>query len=99
MLHNGRVKLGDFGFGRFVEGNMNQQSRMSIKCTPIYASPQLLKKDGYSSKCDVWSSGCLLYKMLYGEYPFMAKDMLALIKDIETKVKGGKEFNFTSGAA
>ncbi|EAR92952.1 Serine/Threonine kinase domain protein (macronuclear) [Tetrahymena thermophila SB210] len=93
MLHNGKIKLGDFGFGRFVEGNMNQQHRMSIKCTPIYASPQLLLKEIYSSKCDVWGAGCLLYKMLYGEYPFIGKDMKTLIQDIQNKVRG-KEFKF-----
>lgn len=67
---------------------------MSIKCTPIYASPQLLKKTQYSSKCDVWSSGCLLYKMLFGNYPFIGRDMDSLIKDIERKTISSPDFPF-----
>ena len=64
---------------------MNSTQRFSIKCTPIYASPQLLKKEKYSSKCDVWSAGCVLYKMLYGNYPFIAKDYENLIRNIDDK--------------
>lgn len=37
--------------------------------------------------------------MLYGEYPFMAKDMMQLIKDIEIKVRGDKEFDFSAPVA
>ncbi|EGR32946.1 protein kinase domain protein [Ichthyophthirius multifiliis] len=93
MLHNGKVKIGDFGFGRFVEGEMDIQQRMSIKCTPIYASPQLLNKTNYSSKCDIWSAGCIFYKMLYGQYPFVAKDLNSLINSIKKKVVN-EEFQF-----
>lgn len=53
----------------------------------------MLKKEFYSSKCDVWSSGCLLYKMLYGDYVFTAKDLMTLLVNIESKVKG-KDLQF-----
>ncbi|EGR30134.1 protein kinase domain protein [Ichthyophthirius multifiliis] len=93
MLHNGKIKIGDFGFGRFIEGEMDSEQRMSIKCTPIYASPQLLNKQSYSSKCDIWSTGCILYKMLYGQYPFIARDLPSLISIIKQKVVR-EEFQF-----
>ncbi|EGR33277.1 protein kinase domain protein [Ichthyophthirius multifiliis] len=86
MLHNGKLKLADFGFGRFIEGEMDLCQRMSIKCTPIYASPQLLKRVDYSSKCDIWSSACVFYKMLYGKYPFTAANQQQLLENIERKV-------------
>jgi serine/threonine protein kinase len=37
----------------------------------------------YSAKCDVWSAGCLLYFIYFGQHPFMdtrVHNTLALIK-------------------
>ena len=38
--------------------------------TPIYLSIEILTGEKYSSKCDVFSCGILLYEMLYGSHPF-----------------------------
>jgi serine/threonine-protein kinase ULK/ATG1 len=51
---------------------MDKPQVMSIAYTLLYASPQILKREQYSSKCDVWSVGVLLYEMLYGKVPFFA---------------------------
>lgn len=39
MLHDGWIKIGDFGFSRMLEGDMDKVVKMSIKCTPLYGSP------------------------------------------------------------
>lgn len=39
MLNDGKIKIGDFGFGRIIEGDMNEAVKMSRKCTPLYGSP------------------------------------------------------------
>ena len=32
--------------------------------TPLYMAPQILKREKYTSKCDVWSMGVLFYQVL-----------------------------------
>jgi hypothetical protein len=41
-MHNGKCKIGDFGFARFMKGDINEAVRMTQKCSPLYAPPQLL---------------------------------------------------------
>lgn len=36
-------------------------------------APQVLAKQKFSSKCDVWSLGVTIYEILYGMTPFTAK--------------------------
>jgi serine/threonine protein kinase len=36
-------------------------------------APEIQKKQDYDEKCDIWSLGIIIYKMLFGEYPFMPK--------------------------
>lgn len=42
LLNNGVVKIGDFGFARFIEGDSYEPIKFSIKGTPLYAAPQIL---------------------------------------------------------
>jgi serine/threonine protein kinase len=38
--------------------------------TPYYMAPQILDCKPYSIKCDVWSLGVLIYKVLFGMTPW-----------------------------
>jgi serine/threonine protein kinase len=38
--------------------------------TPLYVSPELLKRKNYNNKIDVWSVGILTYELLFGRVPF-----------------------------
>ena len=55
---------------------------MSICGTPLYSSPQLLKKRGYTAKVDTWALGVMLYEMIMGVTPFHAYEMKDLIRKI-----------------
>ena len=69
MLSGGVAKIADFGFSRIVEQDdkLDYFSRLG---SPLYMAPQILKGEKFSSKCDVWSVGIMLYEMLYGYTPW-----------------------------
>lgn len=82
-----KIKVADFGFSVFItgteeQGNHSQPSVLSKKkclksfCgTPSYMAPEIIRKQGYDGfPVDVWSFGVVLYAMLYGRFPFRAKN-------------------------
>jgi len=78
-----QVKISDFGLSTILDGTNTQ---LSICGTPLYSSPQLLKKRGYSSKVDTWALGVMLYEMLMGVTPFHSYEM----KDLIAKINDGR---------
>jgi serine/threonine protein kinase len=44
--------------------------------------PQLLQKQKYSNKSDLWSIGLIFYEMLHGRTPWQATNELQLINAI-----------------
>lgn len=51
--------------------------------TPLYMSPQILAKEPYNSKCDIWSVGVLFYELLYGRHPWKGKGLKELLQNIK----------------
>lgn len=47
--------------------------------------PQLLQKQKYSSKSDLWSIGLIYYEMLHGRTPWLAHNELQLITAIHSQ--------------
>lgn len=81
-LTEGTVKLIDFGFAR----RFTPEEGMKTVCgSPAYMAPEiLLKERPYAAKCDVFSSGVLLFRMLTKQHPFegnSVKEMLESIKN------------------
>lgn len=61
MIHNGKLKLADFGFAKNVIGR--NQMQKSMVGTPLYMAPQVLKREKYTSKCDIWAVGVIFYEV------------------------------------
>lgn len=36
-----------------------------------YQAPEIIRGNWYNSKCDIYSLGVILYKMLFGKCPFL----------------------------
>ena len=68
LLHNGAVKIGDFGFAR-VEKGEGCKERYSIG-TPLYMSPESLNSNFYSKQSDIWSLGVMFYEIIQGRTPW-----------------------------
>jgi serine/threonine protein kinase len=77
---NGRIKLCDFGFARAMSNNTMVLT--SIKGTPLYMSPELVKEQPYDSSSDLWSLGVILYELFVGQPPFYTNSIYTLINHI-----------------
>lgn len=53
------LKICDFGFSKLTY--TQKQLTASLVGSPAYMAPQILQGIKYSSKCDVWSFGIILY--------------------------------------
>lgn len=70
LIKNGICKLSDFGFAKSLDGDNTVMK--SIVGTPLYMSPQILKRLKYTAKSDLWSIGLIYYEMLHGRTPWPA---------------------------
>jgi serine/threonine protein kinase len=52
--------------------------------TPFYMAPELLQKEKYNYKADVWSFGVIVYQLLSGITPFNGRNIMELKKNILT---------------
>lgn len=77
---NGRIKLCDFGFARAM--STNTVVLTSIKGTPLYMSPELVKEQPYDGTSDLWSLGVILYELFVGQPPFYTNSIYSLINHI-----------------
>ena len=63
---NNPIKIIDFGLSRELKSKKNLSSKVG---TAYYVSPEILAGH-YTEKCDIWSSGVILYVLLSGVPPF-----------------------------
>ncbi|CAD8072595.1 unnamed protein product [Paramecium primaurelia] len=66
LLHQNVIKIADFGFARFIEGNPEKAGLYTLKGTPLYVPPQIFDDKKYSNQFDIWSFGCILYELAFG---------------------------------
>jgi serine/threonine protein kinase len=59
------TKICDLGFCREDDENVN-----TFCGTTSYMAPEIFRKSIYCNKVDVWAVGVLMYRMLFGDFPF-----------------------------
>jgi len=67
---------------------MSKGEVVTEKCgTPVYIAPEVLSKEGYTKfSADIWSTGVLLYTMIYGLVPFQGNS----IGELQSNIAKGK---------
>lgn len=84
LVSKGVLKLADFGLAKFVENSENSLLKSCVG-TPLYMAPQILRRENYSPKCDVWSVGVIFYEMLFGRPPWTGSSEQNLLHNILSK--------------
>ena len=69
LLHDGRVKLVEFGLAR-QPGDATVTLMGMLVGEPAYMSPEQLRNQPATPQSDLWAMGVLLYEMLAGRPPF-----------------------------
>jgi hypothetical protein len=74
LENEGRVKIGDFGLSKSLEGGAELTRTGTFIGTPLYASPEQIKRDPVDERTDVYSVAATLYYLLAGHPPVQAND-------------------------
>ena len=78
LNEGGRILLADFGWSNFSDGGV----RKTFCGTPEYIAPEMLLKKGHDTRVDIWSVGVLMFELLSGYSPFVAKNNQDLYQNI-----------------
>jgi len=95
---NGTIKLCDFGFAKSFSCNTfydkqniesvekdvlyDNQMLNSIKGTPVYMAPELMREDPYNYRVDIWSLGVMFFELFTGNPPFYSKSIFSLMENV-----------------
>ncbi|MBI4957044.1 MAG: serine/threonine protein kinase [Myxococcales bacterium] len=81
VTEDDRVKVGDFGLARILDGEESppRTGERTIAGTVAYMSPEQGLGEHIDSRSDIYSLGCVLYRMLTGRVPFSGGTLLEII--------------------
>lgn len=74
------IKLIDFGF---AEKFNDEDSALTNYCgSPNYIAPEIVRREKFTCKSDVWSLGVLLYMLMFNMFPYEDDTFESLLKKI-----------------
>jgi serine/threonine protein kinase len=75
----GRVKILDFGLARAAVDDAHITQSGVILGTPAFMAPEQARGEPVDARCDLFSLGCVLYRMCTGAAPFNASDAISTL--------------------
>lgn len=77
------TKIGDFGISKILAQNNFTSTQIG---TPLYLSPEMIGRQIYDKKIDIWALGCVLYEMITLKIAFNCINIV----DLERKIRAKK---------
>ncbi|PON76393.1 Serine/threonine protein kinase [Parasponia andersonii] len=68
--NKGCIKLADFGASKQVVELATISGAKSMKGTPYWMAPEVIRQTGHNSSADIWSVGCTVIEMATGKPPW-----------------------------
>lgn len=78
------IKLIDFGLATYIPKNKGEMLNDYVG-TPSYAAPEIVRREEYDEKVDLWSIGIIVFNMLTGLEPFKGNSASELNDQIKYK--------------
>lgn len=82
----GRVKILDFGLARALADDGRLTQHGAIVGTPAYMAPEQARGEEGDGRCDLFSLGCVLYRLTTGRPAFAGKDVTSLLLSVALDV-------------
>jgi WD40 repeat protein len=81
----GRVKILDFGLARTSGGSSQLTQQGAIIGTPAYMAPEQATGGELDGRADLFSLGCVLYRLATGRLAFSGNDIVATLLEVASK--------------
>ncbi|MGE3807223.1 MAG: protein kinase [Gemmataceae bacterium] len=81
----GQAKLLDFGLARNVKDDTQLTTPGTVVGTPAYMAPEQAANGPLDHRCDLFSLGAVLYRMLTGKLPFAGTDTMSMLVMLATE--------------
>ncbi|NWT01650.1 ULK3 kinase, partial [Mionectes macconnelli] len=75
------LSLPDFGFAQYMSP---WDEKHVLRGSPLYMAPEMVCRQQYDARVDLWSVGVILYEALFGEPPFASHSFAELEEKIRS---------------
>ncbi len=79
---HGRVTILDFGLVRPLDADARISHSGMIAGTPQYMAPEQAEGGAVGPRADLFSLGCILYRMATGSVPFQGNTVMAILRSL-----------------
>ena len=81
----GRVKILDFGMARSERENVEITGTGAVMGTPAYMAPEQARGEPAGASSDLFSLGCVLYRLCTRRLPFEGDSVIAVLTSLSTE--------------